>query len=238
MDKVTRCERRHLTRECSRPRFARLLILIELGGFARTNELLERRNTLLVLRTPDKRFDNLPDFPFEPHYAEINGRRVHYINEGQGETILCLHGEPTWSFVYRKIIPLLAANHRVLAMDFIGFGRSDKFVEREAYSFQMHYDTLVGFIEKLALEQITLVVHDWGGPIGLTVASEMVERFSRLVIMNTLLAIRGTDSRLADWPSDTGGTVHGDKIAPEVIAGYEAPFPDASYKAGQPRGRC
>ena len=115
-----------------------------------------------VLRTPDERFANLPDFPFEPHYVEINGLRIHYLDEGKGEIILCLHGEPTWSFLYRKMIPLLAANHRVLAMDFIGFGRSDKLMDKGAYSFQMHRDTLVGFIQELGLEHITLVVHDWG----------------------------------------------------------------------------
>jgi haloalkane dehalogenase len=104
--------------------------------------VLERRKTLIVLRTPDGRFDNLADFPFEPHYADINGQRVHYIDEGQGEIILCLHGEPTWLFVYRKIIPLLAGRHRVVVMDFLGFGCSDKFAEREAYSFQMHHDTM------------------------------------------------------------------------------------------------
>jgi len=182
-----------------------------------------------------------------PRYVEIHGTRIHYVDEGQGETILCLHGEPTWSFLYRKMIPILSAKHRAIAMDFIGFGRSDKFTEREAYSFQMHRNTLVGFMDALALDQITLVVHDWGGLIGLRVASELPERFARLVIMNTglptgdepmsdaFLAWRHFAEGTLDLPIGqviSMGTVHGDRIGPEVIAGYEAPFPDASYKAG------
>ena len=138
-----------------------------------------------VIRTPDERFSALPDFPFAPHYIDVNELRVHYVDEGKGEPILCLHGEPTWSFLYRKMIPTLLTQHRVLAMDFIGFGRSDKFTEREAYTFRMHRDTLEGFIQSMNLEQITVVVHDWGGLIGLAVVANMPERFARLVIMNT-----------------------------------------------------
>ena len=111
-----------------------------------------------LLRTPDARFEKLPDFPFEPHYIEINGARVHYVDEGSGETILCLHGEPTWSYLYRKMIPILAEHHRVIAMDFIGFGRSDKFSDSEDYTFQMHSDTLAGFIKQLDLRGVTAVV--------------------------------------------------------------------------------
>ena len=125
------------------------------------------------LRTPDEQFTNLPEFPFDPHYFEINGLRIHYLDEGQGELILCLHGEPSWSYLYRKMIPVLSIQQRVLAMDFAGFGRSDKPVDKAAYTFQMHHDTLVDFIEGLSLQRITLVVQDWGGLIGLTVAAEM-----------------------------------------------------------------
>ncbi len=144
-----------------------------------------------ILRTPDERFANLPEFPFEPHYIDINDLRVHYLDEGHGEIILCLHGEPTWSFLYRKMIPPLSKNYRVLTMDFVGFGRSDKYPEMEDYTFQMHRDTLVGFMAELGLDGITLVVHDWGGLIGLTVASQMPELFSRLVITNTFLPTGG-----------------------------------------------
>lgn len=200
-----------------------------------------------VIRTPDERFKNLPDFPFQPHYVEVNGLRIHYIDEGQDEVILCLHGEPSWSFLYRKMIPILSRNHRVLAMDFVGFGRSDKFTERSEYSFKMHYDTVVGFISALGLEQITLVAHDWGGLIGLTIASEMPERFARLVIMNTGLPtgdepLGRAFMRWREYASSTPdmhigvaiqmGVARGDKIAPEVLAAYESPFPDVTYKAG------
>src|SRR5205085_220440 len=140
-----------------------------------------------VIRTPEERFKDLPGFPFQPHYLDMDGLRIHYVDEGEGEVILCLHGEPSWSFLYRKMIPILSRNHRVIAMDFVGFGRSDKYTERGEYSFQMHRDTLVSFINALGLEQITLVVQDWGGLIGLRVTSEMPEKFARLVIMNTAL---------------------------------------------------
>jgi haloalkane dehalogenase len=206
---------------------------------------------MVVIRTPDERFDNLPDFSFVPYYVEINGLRIHYIDEGKGETVLCLHGEPTWSFLYRKMIPILATKHRVIAMDFVGFGRSDKFTERDEYSFQMHMDILTGIINELALDKITLVVHDWGGLIGLGLVGKIQERFARLVIMNTglptaeepinenrinaFLMWRQFAESTPDLPVGQVirmGTVHGDKIAAEVIAAYEAPFPDANYKAG------
>ncbi|NIY17972.1 MAG: alpha/beta fold hydrolase, partial [Nitrospinaceae bacterium] len=116
--------------------------------------------------------------------------RLHYLDEGDansGEVFLCLHGEPSWSFLYRKMIPILARSGRVLAPDFVGFGRSDKYTDLAAYTFDMHYDTIVHFIESLDLENITLICQDWGGLIGLTVAANYGERFGRLVIMNTYL---------------------------------------------------
>ena len=200
-----------------------------------------------LLRTPDERFSNLPDFPFQPHYLEVDGKRVHYVDEGQGEVILCLHGEPSWSFLYRKMIPPLSEKHRVVAMDFIGFGRSDKFRNTEDYSFQMHKATLKSFIEEVDLNGIILVVQDWGGLIGLTVATEIPERVSRLVIMNTGLPIgeepmpeafhkwREFAQRIPNLPIKRVikmGLAEPEKVNPEVLAAYEAPFPDASYKAG------
>lgn len=200
-----------------------------------------------ILRTPDERFANLPGFPFEPHYVEIDGLRIHYVDEGEGEVILCLHGEPTWSFLYRKMIPLLSAGHRVLAMDFAGFGRSDKLPDQADYSFQLHRDVLAGFLRELGLERVTLVVHDWGGLIGLTVASQLPERFSRLVILNTglptgeepmgeaFLRWRRFVERVSDLPIRRvmrSNMIDQEALTPEVIAGYEAPFPDISYKAG------
>jgi haloalkane dehalogenase len=198
-----------------------------------------------VIRTPDERFENLPGFPFTPHYVEVNGLRIHYVDEGASEVILCLHGEPSWSFLYRKMIPPLAAAHRVLAMDFAGFGRSDKYTDRHAYSFQMHRDTLAGFIEALDLQQITAVVQDWGGLIGLTVAAQMPQRFARLVIMNTYLpAGEPLPEAFMRWRTfaervgtnlPVGRIIQSSTVstlADDVLAGYEAPFPDAGYKAG------
>lgn len=200
-----------------------------------------------IIRTPDECFSNLPGFPFMPHYVEINGLRVHYVDEGEGEVILCLHGEPSWAYLYRKMIPPLSTKHRIIAMDFIGFGRSDKLTERDEYSFQMHHDTLVGFIKALALDHITLVAQDWGGELGLPVATEMPQQFARLVIMNTglptgdetvsegFLRWRHFAERVADMSIGRvihSSAVHPDNISPEVIAAYDAPFPDASYKAG------
>jgi len=200
-----------------------------------------------MLRTPDERFNNLPDFPYQPHYIEIEGKRVHYVDEGQGEIILCLHGEPSWSFLYRKMIPPLSKNHRVIAMDFIGFGRSDKFRNTEDYSFQMHKATLKAFIEGLDLNGITLVVQDWGGLIGLTLATELPERIARLVILNTGLPIgeepmpdaflkwREFAERIPNIPIRRVikmGLAAPEKLTPEILAAYEAPFPDETYKAG------
>jgi haloalkane dehalogenase len=200
-----------------------------------------------ILRTPEERFHDLPDFPFQPNYLEINGVRVHYLDEGDGEPILCLHGQPSWSFLYRKIIPILARKHRVVAMDFIGFGRSDKYKDKDAYSFKMHMETLVSLIEMLDLSGINLVTQDWGGLIGLTAATMMQERFARLVIMNTFLPTgeepmpeafhrwRKFVERQPDLPIGRVikmGLAEPDALTPEIVAAYDAPFPDASYKSG------
>ena len=200
-----------------------------------------------IISTPMERFENLPDYDFEPHYMMVGKCRVHYVDEGEGEVVLCLHGEPSWSFLYRKMIPLLAAKHRVVAPDFIGFGKSDKYTEREEYSFQMHRDTLVDFINKLALDDITLVCQDWGGLIGLRVASELPDRFARLVIMNTGLPTgeMPMGEGFMTWRSYVENTpdlpigqimqmamADPDHLTPELVAAYEAPFPDSRYKAG------
>ena len=202
------------------------------------------------LRTPDERFVDLPGFSYAPRYVNVNGMRIHYVDEGEGQVILCLHGEPTWSYLYRKMIPILSAHHRVIAMDFPGFGRSDKPSIKQDYCYGLFIDTLVGFIRRLDLTGITVVVQDWGGLIGLPVATQMPERFSRLVIMNTgLPTAQEMDRRRAraflvwrkyvqsrsDLPIGQvmrRGMAHGDKVPEEVIAAYEAPYPDATYKAG------
>ena len=206
-----------------------------------------------ILRTPDARFAQLPDYPFAPHYVEIpsgdGGRlRVHYVDEGpaNADPILCLHGEPSWSYLYRKMIPLLvAAGHRVVAPDLVGFGRSDKPSERSDYSYQRHVDWLRATIEALDLRRITLVCQDWGGLLGLRIVGEAPERFARVVAANTFLPIGdGTPSEaflawrkfsqsVPEFP--TGGILQGATktgLSPEEVAAYDAPFPDESYKAG------
>ena len=200
-----------------------------------------------IIRTRDERFNNLPGFPYQPHYISVKGVRIHYVDEGVGEVILCLHGEPSWSYLYRKMIPILARQHRILAMDFVGFGRSDKYTERGEYSFAMHHDTVVGFIDVLGLHDITLVVQDWGGLIGLTVASEMQERFARLVIMNTGLPTgdqpigkafmrwREFAASQSDMPVSAvihNGVAQKERLTPDILAAYDSPFPDVTYKAG------
>jgi len=199
-----------------------------------------------VIRTPDSQFENLPGYPFEPHYLELNGVRIHYVSEGAGdEVMLCLHGEPSWSYLYRKMIPILAEQHRVIAPDLIGFGKSDKYTDMDEYSFAMHHAMLVGFIEALDLRRITLICQDWGGILGLPVATEMPDRFARLVIMNTGLPTgdRPMTEGFMQWRDFAQRTglelpikrlfeLSVTRIAPEIAAAYEAPHPDARYKAG------
>jgi haloalkane dehalogenase len=208
-----------------------------------------------LLRTPDSRFENLPGYSFAPHYVEIGEARVHYVDEGADDTVLMLHGEPSWSYLYRKMIPpLVAAGYRTVAMDFIGFGRSDKFREVGAYSYQMHVDTLWAFIQQLGLDQVTLVVQDWGGLIGLRVAAEHPDQVARLVIMNTGLpagdmgptpseSAGDTDNAFLRWRRESERSVDPaagqiiqratvTTLPDEVVAAYDAPFPDAAFKAG------
>jgi haloalkane dehalogenase len=176
---------------------------------------------------------------------EINGGRFHYLDEGEGEIILCLHGEPTWSYLYRKMIAPLKKNYRVIAPDFFGFGRSDKYTRVKDYSFYLHYRTLTKFIERGGFRNITLVVQDWGGLIGLSVLGKHPEWFKRVVIMNTSLPLgnrRMPFSFLAwrifskYWPTFPIKKIMkwGTYRTPQqqVLDGYEAPYPDEKYKAG------
>jgi len=205
-----------------------------------------------ALRTPDERFANLPGFAFAPHYLEdlpgLRGLRVHHLDEGPRgarQVFLCLHGEPTWSYLYRRMIPVFArAGHRAVAPDFLGFGRSDKPEEDATYTFDFHRDMLLALVERLDLKGITLVVQDWGGLLGLTLPMEMPERFERLLVMNTTL---GTgDVPLGDgflaWRAHANA--HPDLACGKLLArtcphltepeaaAYDAPFPDARFKAG------
>ena len=140
-------------------------------------------------RTPDERFADLPGFPFAPNYVEQDGLRLHYLDEGPADggapPVLLLHGEPTWSYLYRKVIPQLVPEARTIAPDYFGFGRSDKPLRLEDYSYDFHTNSIGRLVETLDLRDLTIVVQDWGGPIGLRIAVEQPERVARLVIMNT-----------------------------------------------------
>ncbi len=185
--------------------------------------------------------------PTSRKYVDVDGDlRMSYVECGSSdEVFLCLHGEPSWSYLYRKMMPTLAEHGRVVAPDLIGFGRSDKPVERTDYTFDMHHDALVSFIEKLNLKNITLICQDWGGLLGLPVAAEMPERFARLVIMNTGLPINGKplSPGFMAWRAysqrsddmDIGRILQGatvSELSDDVLAAYDAPFPDKTYKAG------
>ncbi len=223
-----------------------------------------------VLRTPDERFTDLPGYPYDPHYATVRARglppvRMHYVEAGpaDGQVVLLLHGQPTWSYLYRTVIPVLtAAGLRVIAPDHIGFGRSDKLEERTDYTLSRHIQWMRSLVSTLDLTGITLVVQDWGGPIGLSALAADPDRFARVVAANTVL--HTADPALAErlaWANyglgdgrvvleealvdyllfyyrapDIVASVFVDAVAgplpPEVLAAYDAPFPDATYQAG------
>lgn len=201
-----------------------------------------------VLRTPDEAFADLPGFPQPPSYVEVEGLRMAYVAGGPAEAdpVLLLHGEPSWSYLYRTMIPVLtAAGHRVVAPDLVGFGRSDKPAAVGDYSYARHVAWLAGLVAALDLTRITLVCQDWGGLLGLRLVAEQPERFARVVAANTGLPTG--DRRMPDvWQAfrrvvveaptlDIGRLVAAGCVrpmAPQVRAAYDAPFPDESYKAG------
>lgn len=204
-----------------------------------------------VLRTPDNQFESLKDYPFKPNYIDgldgYEGIRGHYLDEGNAdskEVFLLLHGEPTWSYLYRKMIPVFAnAGVRVIAPDLIGFGKSDKPVSEDTHTFEFHRNYLLALIERLELNNITLVVQDWGGLLSLTLPQAMKERFKRLIIMNTgLLMEPVTQPAFLEWKNDivepdelaldTFMKKYAPTIDDEEAQAYAAPFPDASYQAG------
>jgi haloalkane dehalogenase len=197
-----------------------------------------------VFRTPDERFEVLPGYDFEPHYAELDGLRLHYVDEGEGSPVVCFHGEPTWAFLYRKMLPpLVEPGHRVICPDFAGFGRSDKPTDRDWYTYDRHCELVGGLLAGLDLSDATVVVQDWGGPIGLRWAVENADRVGALVILNTglftgrvskgFLAWREFAEKNPDLP--VGFVIQGattTELPDEVVAGYEAPFPTPESKAG------
>ncbi len=199
-----------------------------------------------AVRTPDELLEGLPDFPFEPHYREHDGLRLAHIDEGEGAPVVFMHGEPTWSFLWRKVItPVRDAGFRCVAPDLPGFGRSDKPIDIDWYSYDRHVEAIVPLIEQLDLRGATMVVHDWGGPIGLRIAVEHAERFDRLVILDTGLftgrqrmteawtLFRDFVERTEDLP--VGLLVRGackNDPGDETIDAYEAPYPSVASKAG------
>lgn len=206
-----------------------------------------------TLRTPDSRFENLPDYPFKPNYITIDDTdggelRVHYLDEGnpQGLPILLMHGEPSWSFLYRKMIPgLVAAGYRVLAPDLVGFGRSDKPTERSDYTYQRHVDWMTLWLKAVDLNNTVLFCQDWGGLIGLRLVAEQTDRFAGVVAANTFLPTGDKEPGEAflKWQEfsqtvpefPVGGIIKGateTELSADVIAAYDAPYPDESYKAG------
>jgi haloalkane dehalogenase len=199
-------------------------------------------------RTPEDRFEHLPDFPYAPNHVSVrDDLRMHYVDEGDGTPILCLHGAPTWAYLYRHMIPPLAKQHRVVVPDFIGFGRSDKLTAVDDYSFALHYDALAAFIEALDLTDVTLVVHDWGGLLGLAYAARDPGRIARLVVLNTFLPTGEEEKSTAflawrrfvehtpDLPIGRivrRGLADPDRLSADEEAAYEAPFPTTASKAG------
>jgi haloalkane dehalogenase len=197
-----------------------------------------------VFRTPEERFSNLPGYDFEPRYADVDGLRLHYVDEGSGRPVVCFHGEPTWAYLYRKVArPLLDAGERVVAVDMPGFGRSDKPTEIGWYTYERHCEHVFPVLARLDLQDATVVVQDWGGAVGLRWAVENADRVGRLVIMNTglftgrvskgFLAWRDFAERNPDLP--VGFIVDGgctSELGDDIKAAYEAPFPTPESKAG------
>jgi haloalkane dehalogenase len=199
-----------------------------------------------AVRAPDERFEGLPDFPFESHYREIDGLRLCHLDEGEGRPVVFFHGEPTWSFLWRKVIPPVRdAGYRCIAPDYAGFGRSDKPTDVGWYTYDRHSDLMASLLEDLDLRDATVVVHDWGGPIGLRLAAEHQDRISRMVVMETGLftgeqpmsdawwTFHDFVERTEDFPISLlvrNAVARGMDDA--VVAAYDAPFPTKESKAG------
>ena len=202
----------------------------------------------MLLRTPDDRFANLPDYPFDPHYTQVGGIRIHHVEAGSvtAPPVLMLHGEPSWSYLYRHMLPVIAAaGYRAVAPDLVGFGKSDKPAKRRDYTYQRHVEWMARWMEISGLHNVTLVCQDWGSLIGLRLVALDPERFDRVVVANGALPT-GTGSpplafrlwqQFARWTPHfpagwivSAGSRH--RLPAEVRAAYDAPFPDESYKQG------
>jgi haloalkane dehalogenase len=199
-----------------------------------------------LLRTPDERFADLAGYPFDPRYTELDGIRVHHLDEGSGPPVLLMHGEPSWSYLYRTMVPpLVAAGFRVVAPDLVGFGRSDKPAAVDDHTYGRHVDWMLGWLRAVDLDGVTMFCQDWGGLIGLRLMATDPDRFARVAVANTGLptgdqrvpeafaAWREYARSVAEFP--VGGIVQGATVSvlpDQVVAGYDAPFPDESYKAG------
>ena len=257
------------------------VILIGFFQYSRnsSNEINYDRFNLVapgILRTPDERFNDIKDYPFSANYLTIGDTRIHYLDEGpvDGKIIYLLHGEPAWSYLFRKMIPTLtAAGYRVIAPDMVGFGKSDKYISIDDYSHQMHVDKMVQLVRELNLKDVTAHLHDWGGLVGFRVIAEEPERFSGIIASNTSLIAPGRGFfrdllshisyplfKLGIWiqgPATWEEFIGGDgftgwirysrytdnidvggimqtlgNVSDEERAGYEAPYPNATYKAG------
>jgi len=202
-----------------------------------------------VVRTPEERFEALPGFPFEPHYRNLGELRLAHLDEGEGRPVVFLHGSPTWSFLWREVVPVVRdAGYRCVVPDQVGYGRSDKPTDLRWYSYDRYVEAGNDLLSTLDLRDVTLVAHDWGAPVGMRIAAEQPERIRRLVVMNGTLP-------LGNPPSDTwqtlrafieetpdlpiGGMIQAGcagELSPEVLAAYEAPFPGPEFKSGARSG--
>jgi haloalkane dehalogenase len=197
-----------------------------------------------VYRTPDARFSGLPGFGFAPRYIEQDGLRMHYVDEGSGPSVLLLHGEPTWSFLYRKVIAGLLPRTRCVAPDYFGFGRSDKPIDPAFYSYDGHVRSITRLVGELDLRDLTVVVQDWGGPIGLRLCVEQPDRIAKLVVLNTGIGARAPNEewlRFQAFMRRVGNEIVAGQLVrltlvqpagDDVIAGYDAPFPVPESRTG------
>jgi haloalkane dehalogenase len=200
-----------------------------------------------VFRTPDERFENLPGYDYEPNYVDVDGLRLHHVDEGEGPAVLCFHGEPSWAYLYRHMLErLVGTGHRVVCPDLVGFGRSDKPTDQGWYTYDRHLETVSAHLDQIELDDVTVVVQDWGGPIGLRWAVQHADQVARLVILNTglftgrvskgFMAWREFAERTPDLP--IGMIIQGattTDLPADVVAAYEAPFPNPESKAGAQR---